>query len=68
MSENDARIGKVGSRSFLLMLQGEVAMVTGHRLLGLDFAIFTKVAFGLSSVCNLELVLGSGIRGLEMNS
>ncbi len=58
---------EVGHLSFLLMLQGEVAMVTGHRLFRLDSISFTKVAFGLSSVCNLELVLESGIRGLRMN-
>lgn len=49
------------------MLQGEVAMVTGHRLFCLDSISFTKVAFGLSSVCNLELVLEGGIRGLGIN-
>lgn len=49
------------------MRQDEEAVVTRPRLLCLDIAIFTKVAFGFSSVCNLELVLKSCTMGLRAN-
>lgn len=50
------------------MLQGRVAIVTGHRLLVLAFAISTKPALGLSPIRNFELVFESGRPGLGGSS